>query len=109
MDSSTVLPSSRQVVIIIGGLVSKVGTVQCVTTLSQPRSRGVHRGHRSMAIIAVTGLLWLSQIIYSANSKGQTVALPEGFVTVLTPPKYPPSITHPLVIHYADIIYHAVC
>jgi hypothetical protein len=57
MDPCTVLSGSRRIVIIMESLVSKVCTVQCVTTLPQSCSRGVHTSHQSMAIIGTTAPL----------------------------------------------------
>ena len=60
-----------------------------------------------MATIATAGLSSLSQITYPAHSYGgPTAVLPGGFVCLPTLPKYPRSITRPLLIDYPN---HTVC
>jgi hypothetical protein len=88
----------------------KVHTVQ-LTKLPHPHSRGVHRLLGFMATIATAGLSSLSQITYPARSSARsTAALPGGFVCLPTSPKFPRSITRPLLIGYANtILYVYLC
>jgi hypothetical protein len=60
-----------------------------------------------MATFANAGPLSLSQITYPAySSGGPTSVLPRGFVWLPTSPKYPWSITRPLLIDYSNTILY---